>query len=166
MKPRRKAAVWCLCLWLIAGSGLAHRGHDTLSVVEIDAASGAVTVTHHFTAHDVEPVLPAIAPDASPSVDDPAAMAALQAYVLRRFTLADADGPVTLRFVDAILSGNDVRLVYQGQLPPPARQLTASAQLFTEYYPGAENQVNLRRAGVTRTLRFRDSAQAQEIVFD
>ncbi|WP_369692489.1 DUF6702 family protein, partial [Sandarakinorhabdus limnophila] len=46
----------------LAAPAQAHRGHASLAVVEIDAKSGAVTVTHHLQVHDVEPALVDIAP--------------------------------------------------------------------------------------------------------
>lgn len=70
---------------MLAAPTAAHRGHASLAVVEIDAKSGAVTVTHRLTAHDVEPALVDIAPDAQPSLDDPDALAALIAHVGRTF---------------------------------------------------------------------------------
>ncbi|MFN3808964.1 MAG: hypothetical protein ACK4SK_17500, partial [Asticcacaulis sp.] len=65
---------------MLASPALAHRGHHTLSVVEI-AADGAVTVTHTLSAHDSEPELVELAPDAQPSVDDPDALKALEAHL-------------------------------------------------------------------------------------
>lgn len=38
----------------------AHRGHDAMSVVTL-ADNGAVTVSHRFEAHDLEPALAEIA---------------------------------------------------------------------------------------------------------
>jgi hypothetical protein len=71
--------------WWIAGAAAvvaiapaaAHRGHDSLSVVTI--GDGQVTLSHRFEAHDVEPALAKIAPQAQVSLDDPAAIAALEA---------------------------------------------------------------------------------------
>ena len=85
---------------LIAGLAtpvLAHRGHAGLTVIEIDPASGAVSVVHRFSAHDVEPALVSIAPQAQPSLDDPRAGAELETHLRQRFRL-DIDGaaiPVT-----------------------------------------------------------------------
>ena len=47
----------------MASPALAHRGHGGLTVIEIDPGSGAVSVSHRFAAHDVEPALPSIAPE-------------------------------------------------------------------------------------------------------
>ena len=51
-----KAGLAALLL-MLATPALAHRGHASLAVVEIDARSGAVVVTHRLIAHDVEPAL-------------------------------------------------------------------------------------------------------------
>lgn len=138
---------------LLAGTAQAHRGHDNLSVVEIDAA-GKVRVTHYLAAHDVEPALTRIAPDAQPSLDDPDAVAALTRYVGTRFGLATAAGVVPLALETTDLAGDDVRLVYVGTLHQPAAALDVSDVLFVDVYPAIENQVNVRRGGVTRTLLF------------
>lgn len=152
---------------LIAVAAPAHRGHSTLSVVEIDAGTGSVTVTHDFAAHDAEPALAVIAPGAQPSLDDPRAVAALVAYVGRRFMLADAGGRrVALTLASTRLAGDGVRLVYSGRLPPPASAVTVDSGLFDEINPDQENQVNIRRAKVTRTALFRAGTEAVTIRFD
>ena len=128
----------------------AHRGHATLSVVEIDAKSGAVTVTHRMAAHDVEPALVAIAPDAQPSLDDPDAVKALIAYVGRRFRI---DG-VALVFAGQRLAGDSVILRFNGTLRGRPKSLRIAGSLFGETHPDHSTQVNVRRAGVTRSLQF------------
>lgn len=134
---------------------LAHRGHSSLSVVEI-AADGSVKVSHRMAAHDVEPALRDIAPDAQPNLDDPEALAALVRHVERAFTLATADGRrVVLRHIGSELSGDDVRLSFEGTISQLGADLLVDSDLLESYYPGQENQVNVRRGGVTRTLVFR-----------
>lgn len=150
-----------------AAPTLAHRGHSTLSVVEIDAATGVVTVTHEMAAHDAEPALVQIAPDAQPSLDDRQALAALVAYVGRRFMLGDADGrrfPLTLRSTD--LDGDDVKLIYTGRLPLPARTVTVDSRIFVEINADQENQVNVRRLKITRTALFRPDTEPQSVAFE
>jgi hypothetical protein len=77
----------------------AHRGHAALSVVDINAKTGAVTVRHRVAAHDAEPTLAVIAPDANASLDDPEAIEALKAYMLKqpRSTAAATASPTTCR---------------------------------------------------------------------
>lgn len=163
-----RAAVLAVAgLLAAAGPALAHRGHATLSVVEINADTGAVTVTHRMAAHDVEPALVEIAPDAQPSLDDPAAVEALKAYAGRVFVLRDAEGrrtPLTLSA--AALAGDDVELRYEGRLPPPARSVTVDSGLLEETHADQENQVNVRRAGVTQTVVFRVGAEPQTVTFE
>ena len=154
----RRAAV------LIAVAGLAlaplpaaaHRGHGALSVVEIDAKTGAVTVSHRVPAHDAEPALAAIAPDAQTSLDDPEAVDALKRYMAQRFSVAVANKAVALTLKDMTLGADEVRFEYAGQLAPgdvPAA-ITVRAPLFSDVYGDQVNQVNIRRLGVTRTLVF------------
>ena len=78
----------------MASPALAHRGHGGLTVIEIDPGSGAVSVSHRFAAHDVEPALPSIAPEAQPSLDDPRAVADLEAHLGARFRVAVDGAPV------------------------------------------------------------------------
>lgn len=144
---------------LTAGPVAAHRGHATLSVVEIDATSGAVTVTHRMAAHDVEPVLANIAPDAQPSLDDPEAVKALIAYVGQVFRIAE----VPLVFVGQELAGDTVVLRFAGRLSGRPDSLAISGGLFGETYADHATQVNVRRAGVTRSLQFRADDPAQSV---
>jgi hypothetical protein len=139
-----------LALLLLAVPAAAHRGHATLSVVEIDAKSGAVVVTHRMAAHDVEPALVAIAPDAQPSLDDPDAVKALIAYVGARFRIEG----VALAFAGQRLAGDSVILRFTGALKGRPKALRIAGSLFGETHPDHTTQVNVRRAGVTRSLQF------------
>ncbi|MCU0890613.1 MAG: hypothetical protein MUE77_02440 [Sandarakinorhabdus sp.] len=139
-----------ILLLLTALPAAAHRGHATLSVIEIEAKTGAVTVTHRMAAHDVEPALVAIAPDAQPSLDDPDAVTALIAYVGRRFRIEG----VALAFAGQRLAGDSVVLRFTGTLKGRPRSLRIAGSLFGETHPDHSTQVNVRRAGVTRSLQF------------
>lgn len=137
-------------LLLLAAPAAAHRGHATLSVVEIDAKSGAVVVTHRMAAHDVEPALVAIAPAAQPSLDDPDAVQALIAYVRQRFRISG----VPLAFAGQRLAGDLVELRYTGRLKGRPATLGIAGALFGETFPDHTTQVNVRRAGETRSVVF------------
>lgn len=145
----------------------AHRGHGGLTVIEIDAATGAVTVVHRFAAHDVEPALPVVAPDAQPSLDDPDAVAALEDHLDRRFRL-EVDGErVDLDHAATSLAGDQVRVDYAGARTPEAA--VRSVRVDLDFFPGVhddqEQQVNVRTAGVTRTVVFRPGSVAQTVDF-
>jgi hypothetical protein len=137
-----------LAALLVSGPAAAHRGHTSLSVVWIDA-KGGITVTHRFAAHDVEPALVAIAPDAQPSLDDAEAVAALKAYVAQRFAIAGAK--LALKSTD--MAGDDVTMVFTGTMAP-AKTVTVRGAMFGETYADHMAQVNIRQGGVTRTLYF------------
>lgn len=149
---------------LIAAAGLvlaplpaaAHRGHGALSVVEIDARSGGVKVSHRIPAHDAEPALAIIAPDAQASLDDPDAIAALKSYMLRTFKVAVNGQAVALTLKDMTLGADEVRLEYAGQIAPAnaGAEVTVRAAMFADVYDDEVNQVNIRRLGVTRSLIF------------
>lgn len=144
----KRLAAMLLLAGALAAPAQAHRGHASLSVVAIDA-KGAVTVTHRFAAHDVEPTLVAIAPDAQPSLDDAEALAALQAYVARRFII---DG-VKLSIENSEMAGDDLTMTFTGRMAP-AKAVTVRAAFFGETYSDHSAQVNIRQGGVTRTLWF------------
>ena len=150
----------------LAGPALAHRGHAGLTVIEIDPASGAVSVVHRFAAHDVEPALVSIAPEAQPSLDDPRALSDLETHLRQRFRL-DIDGaaiPVTHVATD--LAGDNVRVAFAGETTD--RDITA-VTIDLDFFPGVhddqEQQVNVRINGVTRTVVFRPGSQAQTVTF-
>lgn len=146
----------------------AHRGHGALSVVEIDVKSGEVRVSHRVATHDAEPALALIAPDAQTSLDDPDAVEALKLYMGKRFVMAVADEPVTLALKNMTLGADEVRLEYVGNIP--ASQTRASvaviAAMFADIYGDQVNQVNIRRAGVTRTLVFTGAEAATPQALD
>lgn len=154
---------------LVAGLAtpvLAHRGHAGLTVIEIDPASGAVSVIHRFSAHDVEPALVSIAPEAQPSLDDPRAVAELETHLRQRFRL-DIDGaaiPVTHAATD--LAGDNVRVAYAGETTDRS---IAAVTVDLDFFPGVhddqEQQVNVRINGVTRTVVFRPGSAAQTVTF-
>lgn len=151
----------------VVAPAAAHRGHNGLTVIEIDPASGAVSVVHRFAAHDVEPALVSIAPNAQPSLDDPAAVAALETHLLERFRV-DIDGErVTLDHAATDLAGDNVRVDYAGHRTP--EQAVRSVLVDLDFFPGVhddqEQQVNVRVSGVTRTVVFRPGTGAQTIAF-
>ena len=154
---------------LIAGLAtpvLAHRGHAGLTVIEIDPVSGAVSVVHRFAAHDVEPALVSIAPQAQPSLDDPRAVAELETHLRQRFRL-NIDGaaiPVTHAATD--LAGDNIRVEFAGETTDRS---IAAVTVDLDFFPGVhddqEQQVNVRINGVTRTVVFRPGSAAQTVTF-
>lgn len=131
----------------------AHRGHDALSVVTVDARGG-ITVSHRFEAHDLEPALAEIAPDAQPSLDDPQAIAALAAYLGRHFALASERGAIVLALGKIDVGASQVRIAFTGRAARPPARLTVTSRLLTDIYPRQVNQVNVRFGKVVRTLTF------------
>ena len=134
----------------------AHRGHGALSVVEIDGKTGAVTVSHRIPAHDAEPALAVIAPDAQASLDDPDAVTALKAYMAKQFCVAVDGEIVQLTLKDLTLGADEVRFEYAGKVAPAkvTAKVGIKAAMFSDIYGDEVNQVNIRRLGVTRTLIF------------
>jgi hypothetical protein len=134
----------------------AHRGHAALSVIEINAKTGLVTVSHRVPAHDAEPALAVIAPDANASLDDPEAIEALKVYMLKQFCVAVDGKIVELTLKDLTLGADEVRFEYVGKIAPAdaAALIGVKAAMFADVYNDEVNQVNIRRFGVTRTLVF------------
>ncbi|MBA3047983.1 MAG: hypothetical protein KKE42_00975 [Alphaproteobacteria bacterium] len=162
----KRALLVAALVGALASPALAHRGHAGLTVVEIDPASGAVSVVHRFSAHDVEPALVSIAPEAQPSLDDPRAVADLETHLRQRFRL-DIDGaaiPVTHAATD--LAGDNVRVAFTGET---SDRSIAAVTIDLDFFPGVhddqEQQVNVRINGVTRTVVFRPGSAAQTVEF-
>ncbi|WP_419255149.1 DUF6702 family protein [Caulobacter sp. ErkDOM-YI] len=156
-----RAAVMIAALGLLLAPlpAAAHRGHAVLSVVEIDAGTGGVKVSHRIPAHDVEPALVQIAPDAQASLDDPDAVEALKAYMLQTFSLKVDGAVVALTLRDLTLGADEVRFEYAGQVSPAdvRAAIELRAAMFADVYGDEVNQVNVRRFGITRTLVFNGS---------
>ena len=154
---------------LIAGlatPAMAHRGHAGLTVIEIDAVSGAVSVTHRFAAHDVEPALVSIAPEAQPSLDDPRAVADLEAHLGQRFRLSLDGAAVPVTHTDTHLAGDNIRVDFGGRTDDrEITRVTVDLDFFPGVHDDQEQQVNVRLNGVTRTVVFRPGSQAQTLGF-
>ncbi|HEY0600025.1 DUF6702 family protein [Brevundimonas sp.] len=151
---------------VLASPAAAHRGHSGLTVIEIDQDTGAVSVTHRFAAHDVEPALPSIAPEAQPSLDDPRAVADLEAHLGARFRLAVDGQAVPVSHADTALAGDHVRVQFAGQTADrDVEAVTVDLDFFPGVHDDQEQQVNVRVGGVTRTVVFRPGADAQTVRF-
>lgn len=152
---------------LVAGHTSAHRGHAGLTVVEIDASTGAVQVTHRFYAHDVEPALVSIAPEAQPSLDDTRAVADLEAHLGARFRLEIDGQAIDLVHEETLLAGDTVRIGFAGAGAAEAavRSVTVDLDFFPGVFDDMEQQVNVRTRGVTRTILFRPGSAAQTVQF-
>ena len=150
----------------MASPALAHRGHGGLTVIEIDPGSGAVSVSHRFAAHDVEPALPSIAPEAQPSLDDPRAVADLEAHLGARFRLAVDGAAVPVSHAGTVLAGDNVRVEFAGETADRAIEaVTVDLDFFPGVHDDQEQQVNVRLNGVTRTVVFRPGSEAQTVTF-
>ena len=154
---------------LIAGlatPAMAHRGHAGLTVIEIDAVSGAVSVTHRFAAHDVEPALVSIAPEAQPSLDDPRAVADLEAHLGQRFRRSRDGAAVPVTHTDTRLAGDNIRVDFGGRTDDrEITRVTVDLDFFPGVHDDQEQQVNVRLNGVTRTVVFRPGSPAQTLGF-
>lgn len=146
-----------LALALLSAPALAHRGHDSLTVVTLGTGD-VVTVSHRFEAADIEPALATIAPHAQPSLDDSQAIAALQAYLARRFTVADATGPIALVPGRIDIDAQEVRIAFTGKAHAQTRALTIRSTLLDDVYPHQTNQVNVRLGPVVKTLAITDGS--------
>jgi hypothetical protein len=134
-----------------------------LTVVEIDDARGEVIATHHFAAHDIEPLLPRLAPDVEPSLDDPAAQDALTAHLMRHFVLSTDAGDIALALDALRLHGDDVRAIYRGRFPGAATAIDVRSTLGADLTAGSSHQINVRRLGITRTLVFEGADDAGRV---
>ncbi|HWQ88216.1 DUF6702 family protein [Brevundimonas sp.] len=162
----RRALLTAALIAGLASPAQAHRGHSGLTVIEIDPGSGAVRVTHRFAAHDVEPALVSIAPQAQPSLDDPRALAALEAHLGRRFRLSVDGAAVPVTHTGTRLAGDNVRVDFGGATEDrDVARVTVDLDFFPGVHDDQEQQVNVRLNGVTRTAVFRPGSRAQTLVF-
>lgn len=148
---------------VVAAPAAAHRGHDAMSVVTLEPG-GALTVSHRFEAHDLEPALSRIAPDAQASLDDPEAIAALKAYLQRRFAVSAGGKPVPLEFSAIEVGVRQVRVDYAGRVKGKPKALSVQTAVLRDVYPKQVNQVQIRYGKVVRTLRFAGT-EAQTVSF-
>jgi hypothetical protein len=156
---RRQALALIAAVGLAAAApAIAHRGHDAISVVRI-GADGAVTVSHRFEAHDLEPALPRLSDAVQASLDDPDAIAALEAHLARSFALLADGKPIALSHRRTEVTAAEVRVDYMGKLPRRARALTVRARVIGALYPRAAHQVQVETPRTVRTLRVDEGAE-------
>ena len=151
----RRFPVICgaLAMVSLAPQAAAHRGHDAMSVVTL-LPGGQVTVSHRFEAHDLEPALAEIAPNAQTSLDDPEAIAELKTYLLAHFSIS-ADGvdiPLTVSSVE--VGVRDVRVDYTGAVQSEPKAVKLKSTILRDIYPRQVNQVSVRRGQFVQTVRF------------
>ncbi len=131
----------------------AHRGHDAMSVVTLDP-DGKVTVSHRFEAHDLEPALAEIAPNAQTSLDDPDAIAELKTYLLAHFHLRADGSEVPLSVASVEIGVRDVRVDYAGSVKGRPKAVAVQSTILRDIYPRQVNQVVVKRGSYVQTLRF------------
>lgn len=131
----------------------AHRGHDAMSVVTLDP-DGKVTVSHRFEAHDLEPALAEIAPNAQTSLDDPEAIAELKTYLLAHFHLRADGSEVPLSVASVEIGVRDVRVDYAGSVKGRPKAVAVQSTILRDIYPRQVNQVVVKRGSYVQTLRF------------
>ncbi|MDM7954808.1 DUF6702 family protein [Blastomonas sp.] len=134
----------------------AHRGHDAMTVLTL-AEDGAMTVSHRFEAHDLEPALAEIAPQAQASLDDPEAIEELKTYLLAHFSVSAGGTPVPLAIASVEIGVRDVRIDYSGTVPGNPAALELRSTILRDIYPRQVNQVLVRRGSNVQTLRFAGS---------
>ncbi|MFN3807285.1 DUF6702 family protein, partial [Asticcacaulis sp.] len=108
------------------------------------------TVTHTLSAHDSEPELVELAPDAQPSVDDPDALKALEAHLRHAFTINGQ----RLDFFAYEAWGDDLQFTFKGKLDGVPKTVTVAYGLFPNSRKTGVGLVNVRLNGVTRSLTF------------
>lgn len=153
---RRRFMAGGLALVAVVAAALpagAHRGHDAMTVVTL-AGEGQLTVSHRFEAHDLEPALAEIAPQAQASLDDPAAIEELKLYLLAHFKVTADGAPVTLAVANVEIGVRDVRVDYTGVLKGKPKALEMRSTILRDIYPRQVNQVIVRRGQDVQTLRF------------
>lgn len=138
--------------WL-APLAQAHRGHDAMSVVTL-GDEGVVTVSHRFEAHDLEPALAEIAPQAQASLDDPAAIEELKTYLLAHFSVSADGTPVPLAVASVEVGVRDVRIDFTGAFTGKPKMMELRSTILRDIYPRQVNQVVVRRGQDVQTLRF------------
>lgn len=143
---------------VVAGLALApqagaHRGHDAMTVVSLEP-DGQVMASHRFEAHDLEPALAEIAPNAQTSLDDPDAIAELKNYLLAHFHLRADGKEVPLAVASVDIGVREVRLNYAGQVKGRPKAVAIQTTILRDIYPRQVNQVEVKRGAFARTLRF------------
>jgi hypothetical protein len=161
--PANRLVLGALLALAAVAPAAAHRGHDAMSVMTL-GADGALTVSHRFEAHDLEPALASIAPDAQPSLDDPEAIAALKAYLQHRFAVNAGGKPVPLAFSAIEVGVRQVRVDYAGRVKGKPKALEVQSTILRDVYPKQVNQVVVRAGKIVRTLRFAGSEAYQVAV--
>ena len=162
MKRSGVALLGLLAMALVSSPAVAHRIEAALSVVEVNATSGVLEITHRLYAHDLEHALDLGAVGVG-YFETPEGQAAIKAYCERQFLIADGEGKaMPLQFVGAEVSG-DLLYVYFEADRYRGRDLTLDSNLLQDFTQAQVNQVNVRRDGKTVSARFQSDTAAKRI---
>ena len=155
------AGVFALA-WIKAAQ--AHRGHQTLSLVDVDAR-GEVRITHTLTAHDTEPELVRLAPAANPSVDDPDALQALLDHLAGGFTVNGSRAELLSYNLgsDMLTFVHRARIALAGKGLP--QRFTIDYRLFAGSYSAPVGLVQVRYRGATKSLQCVPGSVPQSVDF-
>jgi len=155
------AGVFALA-WIKAAQ--AHRGHQTLSLVDVDAR-GEVRITHTLTAHDTEPELVRLAPAANPSVDDPDALQALLDHLAGGFTVNGSRAELLSYNLgsDMLTFVHRARVALAGKGLP--QRFTIDYKLFAGSHSAPVGLVQVRYRGATKSLQCVPGSVPQSVDF-
>ena len=162
--PRRRFVLSALLGVVWARAALSHRGHQTMSLVDI-GVQGEVRITHTLIAHDTEPELLQLAPAAAPTVDDADALHALLVHLSDAFRVNGARGT----YLSHELGPDVLTFVYQTKIAVPANaaplSITIAHSLFPASHTALVGFVNVRYRGVTKGLQFVRGTAPQTVTF-
>ncbi len=153
----RRLAIAGACMLAAAPAAFAHRSQSVLTVVTWNPDRSMLEVSHRMHAHDAEVGLAQSTGDANaPAVDISvvANQAKLMLYIEKRFSLADAKGPIKLAPLGAELESEAILVYQEARLPAPPAELVIDNQILRDVFDQQTNLVNVRMAQRTRTLIF------------
>jgi len=147
-------AMLALALCCAAAPAFAHRFHIGLTELAFNAKTGSVEVVHTYMAHDIEPLLTALA-GRNLDLGSPEAETLLRQYVEARFYLLDSSkARLPLKWVGVSVNVESV-VIYQ-ELPAStlAHIERVHDEVLTDLLPRQANTVNVHLDGQLKSLEF------------
>lgn len=159
---RRSFVALGLGLGLLPRATWAHPVHSSSAVADIRGRRLEVTLS--VTPEDLQEALRRRTKRRLDIDRDPKVEALSKAYARERFVLRGPEGAVPMTWVGIEVEAEVARLYFEFALPKSLQGVRLHDAVFFEIAPAQINRVLVRRGDTSRTLRFRATDPARDLL--
>ncbi|WP_137168560.1 DUF6702 family protein [Salinimonas lutimaris] len=163
-----KPLQWGLLALLLSVCQLAqaHQIKAAITTVLFNPHTKNIEVMHRFNLHDAEHAVKALFDKQADILDDPNTQQHFAQYVVKRFSLLDAQGEsLGLKTVGYETEGKFFWVYQETEQPPALEGLQIRHDALRDLWPSQVNTLNVEGMGDIKTLTFAGSATLLEVGF-